>query len=88
MQGKLADKPMEKNRDAECGDPRSTGFCLFVYAVYHYMYRAEMHGLLQGAFFFGYMFLISYGFFLLLGAIGYWTSVRFVRYIYSSIKMD
>jgi len=66
----------------------STGLFVYGYAVFYYMYRSEMTGLLQAAFFFGYMLMVSYAFALMLGAVSYWTAQKFVRHIYLSIKID
>ena len=38
--------------------------------------------------FFGYMAMISWGFFLMTGAIGFVASLTFANRIYSSIKID
>jgi len=66
----------------------STGVFMYVYAAFYYIYRSEMSGILQGAFFFGYMLMISYAFALMLGAVGFWMAQTFVRHIYRSIKID
>ena len=47
-----------------------------------------MSGTLQSLQFFGYTLLACYIFFLMLGAVGYFASLRFIRYIYTNIKMD
>ncbi|XP_019176777.1 PREDICTED: transmembrane 9 superfamily member 3-like isoform X2 [Ipomoea nil] len=69
-----------------CGG--STGLYIFGYAIYYYMQRSNMKGFMQISFFFGYMACISYGVFLMLGAVGYRASLLFVRHIYSSIKCE
>jgi hypothetical protein len=66
----------------------STGLFVMMYATFYYIYRSEMSGSLQFVFFFGYMFLVSYGFFLMLGAVGYWMSSVFIRHIYETVKID
>mmetsp|Transcript_22340 Transcript_22340/g.31269 ORF Transcript_22340/g.31269 Transcript_22340/m.31269 type:complete len:598 (+) Transcript_22340:105-1898(+) len=66
----------------------STGVFVFFYAAFYYTHRSEMTGSLQFVFFFGYMFLASYGFFLMLGSVGYWMSSVFVKHIYETIKID
>ena len=65
-----------------------TGLFIFVYSFYYYFHRSEMSGMLQGSFFFGYMTVISYAFFIMLGSAGFQFSLVFVRYIYSRIKSD
>jgi Endomembrane protein 70 len=65
-----------------------TGLFIYLYSFYFYFHRSEMSGLLQASFFFGYMLVVSYGFFLMLGAAAFQFSLVFVRYIYSRIKSD
>jgi len=65
-----------------------TGIFVFLYSFYYYFQRSAMDGFLQGSFFFGYMGLISYAFFLMLGSIGFLGSFLFVRSIYNAIKGD
>ena len=43
---------------------------------------------LQTSFFFGYNAMIAFGVFLMLGTVGFFSALRFVRYIYSSIKVE
>lgn len=66
----------------------ATGIFLYLYSIIYYNTSTQMNGFLQGVFFFGYMAIISYGVFLLLGSIGFCSSWGFVRYIYSSLKFD
>ena len=47
-----------------------------------------MKGFMQTAFYFGYMSVACFGFSLMLGTIGFFSSYLFVRYIYRSIKCD
>lgn len=42
----------------------------------------------QTSFFFGYMAVASFACFLMLGAVGFFSSLKFVRYIYSRIKVE
>ncbi len=65
-----------------------TGFFIFAYSFYYYFNRSEMSGALQASFFFGYMAVISYAFFIMLGSASFQFSLAFVRYIYSRIKSD
>ena len=73
-------------RSVLCGG--STGLCIFVYCFYYYYARSDMSGLMQTSFFFGYMGVVCYAFFLMLGSIGFRASLYFVRYIYSRVKSD
>ena len=65
-----------------------TGFFIYLYSFYYYFHRSGMSGVLQGSFYFGYMAVVSYAFFLMLGSAGFQFSLIFVKYIYSRIKSD
>ncbi|TYH10720.1 hypothetical protein ES288_A07G199500v1 [Gossypium darwinii] len=69
-----------------CGG--STGLFIYAYCLYYYNAPSDMSGFMQTSFFFGYMACICYGFFLMLGAIGFRASLFFVRHIYRSIKCE
>lgn len=69
-----------------CGG--STGVFIFGYCFYYYYARSDMSGFMQTSFFFGYMACICYGFFLMLGSVGFRASHVFVRHIYQSIKCE
>uniref|UniRef100_A0A0D6QSK4 Transmembrane 9 superfamily member n=1 Tax=Araucaria cunninghamii TaxID=56994 RepID=A0A0D6QSK4_ARACU len=73
-------------RSVLCGG--STGLFVFGYCFYYYFARSDMTGFMQVSFFFGYMACICYGFFLLLGTVGFHSSLLFVRHIYRSIKCE
>ena len=47
-----------------------------------------MNGFMQTSFFFGYMGMVCFGAWLMLGTIGFYSSLTFVKYIYRSIKCD
>jgi len=66
----------------------STGFFVYAYCFFYYFGRSNMFGLLQTSFFFGYMLLASYASFIMLGTIGFLSSLLFVRRIYCAIKCD
>jgi hypothetical protein len=57
-----------------------TGVFIYAYSFYFYFYRSGMKGLLQGSFYFGYMAIVSFGIFLMLGSAGFQSSLVFVRY--------
>lgn len=65
-----------------------TGLFIYVYSFYFYFHRSGMSGVLQGSFYFGYMAIVSFAFFLMLGSAGFQFSLVFVKYIYSRIKSD
>ncbi|KAK1303539.1 hypothetical protein QJS10_CPB11g00089 [Acorus calamus] len=73
-------------RSVLCGG--STGVFIFGYCLYYYYERSDMSGFMQTSFFFGYMACICYGFFLMLGMVGFRASLLFVRHIYRSIKCE
>jgi hypothetical protein len=50
--------------------------------------RSKMHGFLQLSFYFGYMSLVSWFFFVMLGTVGWWSALVFVRNIYRNIHVD
>ncbi len=66
----------------------STGIIIYVYSFLFFFSRTAMSGVLQTTFFFGYMGLVSYAAFLMLGTVGYYASYYFIKYVYSSIKND
>lgn len=67
---------------------RSTGLFVYLYTVFYYLYRSKMTGVLQGSFYFGYMAVICYYFFIMLGTVGVLSSLLFVKRIYKNIKCD
>lgn len=69
-----------------CGG--STGLFIYGYCLYYYYARSDMSGFMQTSFFFGYMACICYGFFLMLGTVGFRAALLFVRHIYRSIKCE
>lgn len=66
----------------------STGLFIMGYSFFYFFHRSSMDGLIQGSFYFGYMSLVSYAFFLMLGFVGFTSSFAFVDYIYGSVKCD
>lgn len=65
-----------------------TGVFIYFYSFYYYFHRSGMSGILQSSFYFGYMAVVSFGFFLMLGAAGFQFGLVFVKYIYSRVKCD
>jgi len=66
----------------------STGLFILVYSVFYYTYRSKMFGVLQVSFYFPYMFLVCYFFFIMLGTVGFYSSLFFIRRIYGGLKTD
>lgn len=73
-------------RSILCGG--STALFVWGYTFYYYFARSDMSGLMQTSFYFGYNFLVCYAFFLMLAAVGYRSSLSFVRYIYNRVKAE
>lgn len=66
----------------------ATGLFLYLYSLIYFNISTQMKGFLQGAFFFGYMAVVSYGVFLILATVGFISAFQFVKYIYGSLKFD
>ncbi|KAF5406029.1 Transmembrane 9 superfamily member [Paragonimus heterotremus] len=60
----------------------------YIYSAYYFLFKTKMNGLFQTTFFFGYMALFCTCLGVLCGAIGYLAASRFVRKIYSTVKVD
>ncbi|GMH35994.1 hypothetical protein BSKO_03862 [Bryopsis sp. KO-2023] len=69
-----------------CGG--STGIYIYGYCFYYFIWRSDMSGFMQTSFYFGYMLMVSFGFFLMLGTVGWRASLSFVRHMYKSIKSE
>lgn len=70
------------------GSGASTAAYVFLYGVYYYCFKTQMHGFLQFCFYFGYMALIAINLGLLCGTMGHAAANRFVRAIFSNVKAD
>ncbi len=66
----------------------ATGLFVFMYSFYYFTHRSNMDGVLQLSFYFGYMGIVSYAFFIMLGFVGFYSAFTFVNYIYSAVKTD
>jgi len=66
----------------------STGIFIYLYSLFYYAYRSRMSGFLQASFYFTYMGLICYFFFVTLGTVGWYSSLIFIRRIYSNLKFE
>ena len=69
-----------------CGG--STSAFIYLYAFRFLFTESAMNGFLQLSFYFGYTAMLCYAVFLMLGAIGFFASLTFVREIYRTIKSD
>lgn len=65
-----------------------TGFFVMLYSVWYYNSATAFTGFFQAAFFFGYTGMMAYCFFVMLGFIGFQSSLMFVRKIYRTIKVE
>ncbi|KAI8807031.1 hypothetical protein BJ742DRAFT_814165 [Cladochytrium replicatum] len=66
----------------------STGVYIFAYSIYYFFARTKMNGLFQTAWYFGYTGLACAGISIMLGTIGHLASEKFIRRIYSNVKID
>lgn len=70
------------------GSGASTAGYVFLYGIYYFIFKTQMHGLLQMSFYFGYMALIALNLGLLCGTMGHWAASRFVKAIFQNVKVD
>jgi len=66
----------------------SSALYLFAYSVFYFYSKLDISKTVPMLMYFGYMFIISYGFFCLTGTIGFYACYIFVRKIYGSVKID
>nr|KAJ3421942.1 hypothetical protein HK105_001744 [Polyrhizophydium stewartii] len=66
----------------------STAVYIFAYSIYYFLAVTRMFGFFQTVWYFGYTALACFTLFCMLGSIGYYTADRFVRSIYSNVKVD
>lgn len=70
------------------GSGASTAGYVFVYGIYYFVFKTEMHGFLQTSNYFGYMALIAINLGLLCGTLGHAAANMFVRAIFQNVKVD
>ncbi|XP_051130961.1 transmembrane 9 superfamily member 9-like [Andrographis paniculata] len=66
----------------------SSALYLFLYAAFYFFTKLSITKLVSGILYFGYMLIVSFAFFVLTGAIGFFACFWFTRLIYSSVKID
>ena len=66
----------------------ASAFFIYGYGIFYFVSLSGMDGVLQSSFFFGYMLIICFVFFLMMGAVGFLSTLTFVRYIYRNFKAD
>eukprot|EP00455_Lapot_gusevi_P015158 TRINITY_DN1764_c0_g2_i6.p1 TRINITY_DN1764_c0_g2~~TRINITY_DN1764_c0_g2_i6.p1 ORF type:complete len:286 (+),score=129.66 TRINITY_DN1764_c0_g2_i6:157-1014(+) len=65
----------------------SSAIYLFLYSILYFFTKLEIIKFTSGILFFGYMFLVSFAFFVLTGTLGFVACFLFVLKIYSSVKV-
>ena len=70
------------------GSGGSTAFFVFLYCFYFLAADSYMSGFMQLSHYFGYMILLCYALFLMLGSVGFFASHSFVNEIYKTIRLD
>eukprot|EP01024_Parvocaulis_polyphysoides_P007275 TRINITY_DN1217_c0_g2_i1.p2 TRINITY_DN1217_c0_g2~~TRINITY_DN1217_c0_g2_i1.p2 ORF type:complete len:343 (-),score=44.34 TRINITY_DN1217_c0_g2_i1:2098-3126(-) len=66
----------------------SSALYLFLYSAFYFYTKLDITKTIPMLIFFGYMLIISYGFFCLTGSIGFYACYMFVRTIYAAVKID
>jgi len=66
----------------------SSSVYMFLYAGFYFFTKLDITRTVSGIMYFGYMFILCFGFFLLTGAVGFFACFLFVRVIYASVKID
>ena len=66
----------------------SSALYLMLYSAFYFYTKLDMSKGVPTAMYFGYMFMVSYSFFVLTGTIGFVSCLLFVRSIYASVKID
>jgi len=68
--------------------PASTGFYMMAYSLLFELTYLELDTFTSVLMYFGYMFIFSLTFFILCGTVGFLAANKFVRKIYSMIRLD
>lgn len=68
--------------------PGVSGLYVFLYSAVYFSTRLEITNTVSSIVYFGYMAVISWGFFLLAGSVGFLSTLWFNMRIYGSIKVD
>lgn len=63
------------------------GLFIYGYCFFYYFNHSGMSGFLQTAFYFLYMADVAFAFFLMMGAVGFYSAFAFVRYIYGCVPL-
>jgi len=70
------------------GSGGSVGGYVFLYGVYFFMFKTDMHGFLQTVYYFSYMSLIALSLGTICGTVAHASASKFVRTIFKNVKVD
>ena len=66
----------------------AAGAFIYAYSWFYFYNESNMDGFLQSSFYFGYMAILSLAIAVMLGSVGFFSTLWFVRYIYARVKTD
>ena len=66
----------------------SSAAYLFLYSMFYFWTKLDITRYVPMVMYFGYMAIVSYGFFCMTGTIGFFACWVFVRQIYAAVKID
>ncbi|KAK9825881.1 hypothetical protein WJX81_000620 [Elliptochloris bilobata] len=66
----------------------SSALYLFLYSAFYFYTKLDITKVVPAILYFSYMAIVSYSFFCLTGAVGFYACYIFVRKIYSAVKID
>lgn len=66
----------------------SSALYLFLYSVFYFYTKLDITKIVPALMYFGYMSIVAVSFFALTGTIGFYACHKFVRLIYSAVKID
>jgi transmembrane 9 superfamily protein 2/4 len=66
----------------------SSALYMFLYSILYYATKLEIVGFVSTLLYFCYTLIMTFGFFVLTGSVGYYACLWFVRKIYAQVKID
>jgi len=66
----------------------SSAFYVFLYSIYYFVEKLEVRGFVPSLLYFGYTSILCFGFFVITGTIGFYSTFYFMKKIYSAIHQD
>jgi len=66
----------------------SSALYLLLYAIFYYFTKLEISGFISTVVYMAYTFIFSFGFFVLTGAVGFYSCFLFIEKIYSAVKFN